>query len=48
MEPSRGRSGIGLLAFAVLTIVMVVCVAAVAFAVGHQLGVAQESFGRWP
>ncbi len=48
MEPSRGRSGIGLLAFAVLASVMAVCVAAVAFAVGQQLAVAQEAFGRLP
>ncbi|MEO6208300.1 MAG: hypothetical protein ABIP77_10165 [Candidatus Limnocylindrales bacterium] len=43
MPPPTGRSGIGLLAFAVIAIIFVVLVAAVAFAVGHQLAAAQEA-----
>jgi hypothetical protein len=43
-----GRSGIGLLAFAVLAIVVVIVVAAVAFAVGHQVAIAQRALGLVP
>jgi hypothetical protein len=43
-----GRSGIGLLAFAVLAIVVVIFVAAVAFEVGHQLAIAQRALGLIP
>jgi uncharacterized membrane protein affecting hemolysin expression len=43
-----GRSGIGLLAFAVLAIVVVIVVAAIAFEVGHQLAIAQRALGLLP
>jgi hypothetical protein len=45
---SAGRSGIGLLAFAILAVVAVVVVAAVAFEVGHQLAIAQRALGLIP
>jgi hypothetical protein len=45
---SAGRSGIGLLAFAVLAIVVVIVVAAVAFEVGHQVAAAQRALGMSP
>jgi Flp pilus assembly protein TadG len=43
-----GRSGIGLLAFAVLAIVLIIVVAAVAFEVGHQVAMAQRALGIVP
>jgi hypothetical protein len=43
MEPSKGRSGIGLLAFAILAIVLIVVVAVVAFGFGQQVAAAQRS-----
>jgi len=45
---SAGRSGIGLLAFAVLAIDVVIVVAAVAFEVGHQVAAAQRALGMVP
>jgi hypothetical protein len=48
VEPSKGRGGIGLLAFAILAIVMIVFVAAVAAEVGHQVAVAQRALGSLP
>jgi hypothetical protein len=41
MEP-KGRSGIGLLAFAVLAIVLIIIVATVAFFVGHEVAAAER------
>jgi hypothetical protein len=43
MEPSKGRSGIGLLAFTILAIVLVIFVAAVAFGVGHEVAAAEQA-----
>jgi hypothetical protein len=39
----RGRSGVGLVGFAVLAIVLIVLVAAVAASVGHQLAIAERA-----
>ena len=44
----EGRSGVGLIAFAVLTIFLVIVVAAVAFEVGHQVAIAQRALGSIP
>jgi hypothetical protein len=41
-EP-RGRSGVGLVGFAVLAIVLIVLVAVVAASVGHQLAMAERA-----
>jgi hypothetical protein len=46
MEPSKGRSGIGLLAFAILAIVLVNFVAAVAVGVGHELADAERAVSQ--
>jgi hypothetical protein len=44
MEPSKGgRSGLGLIGFAVLAIVLIIVVATVAASVGHQLALAQRT-----
>jgi hypothetical protein len=48
IEPSKGRSGIGLLAFGILATVLVAVVAAIALAVGHQVGVAEQSLRLLP
>ncbi len=48
LEPPKGRSGIGLLAFAVLALVAIIFVAAVAFAVGHQFAVAEATLRSMP
>jgi hypothetical protein len=40
---SKGRSGIGVLAFAILAMVLIALVAAVALGVGHEVAVAQQS-----
>jgi hypothetical protein len=45
MERSRGRSGVGLLGFAVVAIVFITVVATVAFSVGRELGVVEQAFG---
>ena len=41
--PDKGRSGIGLLAFAVLAIVLILVVAVIAFSVGQQVVAAQQA-----
>lgn len=46
MEQRGTGSGIGLLGFAVLAIVLIVVVAAVAASVGHQLAVAEDVLGE--
>ena len=46
MEPSRGRSGVGLVGFAVLAIVLIIVVAAVAASVGHQLALAEQAVSQ--
>ena len=48
MPPDKGRSGIGLLAFAVLAIVLILVVAVIAFNVGHQVAAAQRALGLLP
>lgn len=48
MQPDKGRSGIGLLAFAVLAIVLILVVVALAFSVGQQVAAAQRSLGQLP
>lgn len=49
MEPSRGHgSGIGLLGFAILAIVLVVIVATVAYGLGHQVANAEQAIRSMP
>ena len=46
--PNVGRSGIGLLAFAILALVLLAVVATIAFTVGHQVAGAQRALGLLP
>ena len=48
MNRVSGRSGAGLLGFAILAIVAIVVVAAVAFSIGHQLAVAEKVLAQVP
>jgi hypothetical protein len=46
--PKVGRSGIGLLAFAILALVLITIVATIAFTIGHQVAEAQQALGLLP
>src|SRR5688500_10554860 len=48
VEPSKGRSGLGLLGFAVLAIALIVVVAIVAASFGHQLAIAEKTLEQLP
>jgi len=48
VQPDKGRSGIGLLAFAVLAIVLILVVAVIAFSVGQQVAAVQQALDLLP